>query len=200
VIPAGLVLKLLGAWRWWLGGLIVLAVVASVFAWGSRREAEGDRAGYSRGKAEVQAVLDAERIGWAGERAAAAEAARLAAQASRLEEQRRTAALQEAIDAAELVARRERADRVIADAASGQLRERLAAYVTAARFAARHPGLALGGPAAEDPAGVLADVLGRCETRVRQLAAVADERGRAGQLCERAYDALTPGAPVPAAD
>ena len=58
-------------------------------------------------------------------------------------------------------------------------------------FAARNPGLAIGSPPTDDATGVLADVLGRCVARVQRLAAIADERGRAGQLCERAYDALT---------
>lgn len=168
-------------------GVAALAIAAAIMAWGASREADGRKIG----RAEVQRVLDAERQDWADQRAAAAETSRLAAQAARIEEQRRVAALQEALDAAELQARRERADRVVADAAAGSLRERIAALVAASRFAARNPGLTLGGPAAEDPAGVLADVLGRCEARVRLLAGVADERGRAGVLCERAYDALT---------
>lgn len=176
--------------------LAALSAVAAVLAWGASREADGREKGYLQGKTEVQRVLDDERRDWAAARDAAAEVARLAALAARAEEQRRVAALQEALDAAELEARRERADRAIADAAAGRLRERVAALVTAARFAARNPGLALGGTPAEDAAGVLADVLGRCEARVRVLAGVADERGRAGQLCERAYDALT----APAAD
>lgn len=165
-----------------------LALAAALLSWGASREADGR----TLGRAEVQRLLDAERADWASKLAAAAEAARAGALAARLEEQRRVTALQEALDAAELEARRERADRAIADAAAGSLRERIAALVTASRFAARNPGLALGGTPAGDAAGMLADVLGRCEARVRVLAGVADERGRAGQLCERAYDALTP--------
>lgn len=110
----------------------------------------------------------------------------------REEEHRRETAQKEALDAAEQTAARARADLAIADAAAGRLRDRVAALVAAARQAAANPAPGAGSPAAADAAGMLADVLGRCITRVRVLAAVADERGTAGQLCERSYDALTP--------
>lgn len=48
------------------------------------------------------------------------------------------------------------------------------------------------GPTAANPGAVLADVLGRLEAAGRELAAVADARGVAGQACERAYGALRP--------
>ena len=108
----------------------------------------------------------------------------------REEEHRRAAAQQEALDAAEHNAAQARADLVIADAAAGRLRDRIATLVAAAREAASHPQAGQPGAPAADPAGLLADVLGRCITRVRVLASIADERGTAGQLCERSYDAL----------
>lgn len=136
----------------------------------------------------------AEQLGaMAQERANAALAALRQQQEHREEEQRRIAAQKEALDAAEQNAARARADLAVADAAAGRLRDRLAAFVAAAREAAGNPHTVQPGQAASDPAGVLADVLGRCITRVRFLAAVADERGTAGQLCERYYDALNPG-------
>ncbi len=167
--------------------LALAAAIGALLAWGESRE----DAGLAKGRAEVQAVLDRERAEWRAEREAAAESARLAQRAAHAEEQRRVTAIQEALNAAEIEARRERESRVAADADAAGLRERVAAVAAAARFAARNPGLALGGPSATDPAGMLADVLGRCEARVRVLADVADQRGRAGRLCERAYDALT---------
>jgi hypothetical protein len=45
-------------------------------------------------------------------------------------------------------------------------------------------------PPTSSPAAVLADVLGRLEEAGRQLAEVADARGRTGAACERAYGAL----------
>jgi hypothetical protein len=191
----GFLLSLIPApYRLLAAGIAAAALLAAIAGWGEYRQHQGDTAGYNRGMAvaaKVQATLDKERREWADERAAAAESARLAAKAALAETMRRTQALQEAVNAAELVAQRERADRVVADAAAGRLRERIDALVTAARFAARNPGLAIGSPPTDDATGVLADVLGRCVARVQRLAAIADERGRAGQLCERAYDALT---------
>lgn len=174
-------LRLVPSWAW----AALLALPLALW-WGAQRYDAGKQAG----KAQVQVVLDRERAEWADARAAAAEVSRLAMRAAQEEERRRRQALQEAIDDAERIAQRERADRVVADAAAGRLRERVEALVAAARFTARNPGLALGSPAADDAAGVLADVLGRCVARARLLADVADERGRAGALCERAYDAL----------
>lgn len=182
-------LRLVPAWGW--AGLLA---VPAALVWGSMRYDAGHDVGRNRGMAvaaRVQATLDAERIDWAEQRMAAMETSRLAAQAARAEEQRRTAALQEAVDAAERSAQRERADRAIADAAAGRLLERVRALVAASRFAASNPVTSVLGQAAEDAPGVLADMLGRCVSRVRLVAAVADERGRAGELCERAYDALT---------
>ena len=163
--------------------VLAAAALASLWAWGHAREARGDRAG----RAAVQAMWDAAEL----RRAAVAAAAQLAARA---EEQRRAAAHQEALDAYEAQLARARADAAIADAAAGRLRQRVAALIRAARgdSGGADPGVAPPGPAAQDPAGLLADVLGRCVERVRFLAAAADERGAAGQACERAYDALTP--------
>lgn len=84
-----------------------------------------------------------------------------------------------------------RADAAIADAAAGRLRDRVAALIRQAREAAASPAIASGGTATDDPIGVLADVLGRADARAGLLAAEADKRGIAGQLCEQAYDALS---------
>lgn len=47
-----------------------------------------------------------------------------------------------------------------------------------------------GSPPASHPAAVLAHVLGRLEEAGRELAEIADARGRTGAACERAYGAL----------
>jgi hypothetical protein len=73
--------------------------------------------------------------------------------------------------------------------AGGGLRQR-AATVAARCEAPRDPAAAVDRPAANDAGVVLADVLGRLEETARRLAALADERGTAGDACERAYDAL----------
>jgi hypothetical protein len=41
---------------------------------------------------------------------------------------------------------------------------------------------------------LLADLFGRADERAGELAKIADERGIAGQQCERDYDALTAAA------
>lgn len=185
--------RLLGA------ALALVAACVAVIAWGAHREAEGNRAGYDRGMAvaaRIQAAWDADKV-------RAASAALRESEAARAEEQRRAEAQREVVEAYERQIQKVRADAAIADAAAGRLRDRVAALVAAARQAAQHPGAAASGPATDDATGMLADVLGRCVTRIRFLAAVADQRGAAGQACERSYDALSAAtaasAPAPAA-
>lgn len=80
------------------------------------------------------------------------------------------------------------------------LRHRAAQLAASAPATCPAPGdtpAAPGGPSANHPAAVLADVLGRLEEAGRQLAAVADARGRTGAACERAYEALLAGSVLP---
>ncbi len=185
-----------GPYRW----LALAALLAGAWgAWQWHGSTEFDR-GVQHQK-DKQAVIDAERT-----RLALAESER-----RRLDEARTRKAQQEAIDAAEQQAARARADKIIAEAASGALQRRyeqrvrdLVRAVTAAASARGegqgYPAVAGAGPAADDAAGVLADVFGRCLERVRVLADIADRRGAAGQACERAYSALTPVPSAAAAD
>ncbi len=73
----------------------------------------------------------------------------------------------------------------------------LAASAPATCPAPTDPPAAPGSPPAHHPAAVLADVLGRLEEAGRQLAEVADARGRTGAACERAYDALVADSVLP---
>jgi hypothetical protein len=66
-----------------------------------------------------------------------------------------------------------------------------AARDPAAPATAANPATARPGPPTPDPGLVLADLLSRMDAAGRELAAVADARGTAGQACQRAYDALT---------
>ena len=59
------------------------------------------------------------------------------------------------------------------------------------RRACPNPSAAAAGAPAGDPLMVFADVLGRIEQRSEDLAHLAGERGVAGTLCERSYNALT---------
>ncbi|HEM7801957.1 TPA: DUF2514 family protein [Burkholderia cenocepacia] len=119
---------------------------------------------------------------------AAAQKAQLAAvAAARAEEQRRTAAQSEIANDANKQRTAALADAFAARAAAGSLQQRVDQLVAAAR----HPTVAAGSPAAGDALDLLADVLGRADERAGDLAKIADERGIAGQQCERDYDALT---------
>lgn len=106
-----------------------------------------------------------------------------------IELNRRLAAQQEAANAAQSKARRAAADAAAANAAAGGLR----AYAAdlAASAAACHSAPAAVSPAASAPGLVLAELLGRVESRGRELAAEADRRGIAGSECEQRYEALT---------
>ena len=170
------------AWRFGLAG-VALALLAA-WHWAGIRQA--DAAGYRRGAAEVQGRWDAERVRMHAVAASAAAAARA-------EEQRRVAAQKEIEDAHQAELQRLRADAAIADAAAGRLRQRVLDLIAAARrdSAGSDPAAGPGGPAAADAGLVLADVLGQCVARVRQLAELADQRGAAGISCQRQYDALT---------
>jgi len=126
--------------------------------------------------------------------AAALDAARVQVKAvddARIEEQRRTAAQTEIANAATKEMVGARADAAAANDAAGRLRQRVAELLATGR-ATGNPAAASTGPAADDPIGMLADVLGRADQRAGLLAEYADSARVAGQACERAYDALTP--------
>jgi hypothetical protein len=106
--------------------------------------------------------------------------------ADRIEEQRRTAALAGVANEAQRMANRVRADAAGVDRAAPGLRGAVSArlHVPAAASSASAPAGTAG--------DVLADVLGAAETRLRDMAALADQSRVAGSACERAYQALTP--------
>ncbi|KWA11577.1 DUF2514 family protein [Burkholderia territorii] len=79
-----------------------------------------------------------------------------------------------------------RADAAVADGVADRLRKQVATLVADARRA----GPAAGGEATGDALDLLADLFGRADERAGELAKIADERGIAGQQCERSYDAL----------
>ena len=110
--------------------------------------------------------------------------------AARAEENRRTAKIQEAEDAAHQARLAAEADARSARASADRLRQRAAEL--AASCSASNPAPAASSPAASAPGPVLADMLGRLDAAAGELARHADEARIAGQLCERSYRALTP--------
>ncbi|WP_131753666.1 DUF2514 family protein [Burkholderia vietnamiensis] len=153
----------------WLDPRVWLVVIAATVG--------GLAAGYFKGHADGTRTT-----------VVAAQKAQLAAvAAARAEEQRRTAAQSEIAKDANQQRTAALADAFAARAAAGSLQQRVDRLVAAAR----NPAATAGSAPAGDPIGVLADVLGSIDDRAGELAKIADERGIAGQQCERDYDALT---------
>lgn len=167
-------------WRWI--GLAAAVLALGVGVWG-----HGSSHGFKKGDAgriAVQAVLERERLD-ATQRMAEAQAS------ARAEEERRDAAQRRISDELATVQAKARADAADAADAAGRLQLRIAALLAAVSRRGGTPDTAAAGAPADDPAGMLADVLGRCIAHARFLAAIADERGAAGRACEQSYDALT---------
>lgn len=121
----------------------------------------------------------------------AAVAARAAEGAARSEERRIAATIQEKLDERDHQLVRARADRVIADAATGRLQLRYAAALADSRATRTDPGTA-GGSAAAPPGDLPADLFGGLLVVARQYRDAAEDAITAGELAERAYDALMP--------
>ncbi len=113
------------------------------------------------------------------------DAARVAEQKTRIEQQ-------EAQDEATRSNQRAIDDARSAGLAAGRLRERAAALATAARCPAPDSSLAASSPAAEAPADLLADLLGRVDEAAGEIGRYADQARIAGQLCVKSYEALEP--------
>jgi hypothetical protein len=163
---------------WWAVG----TVIAGLFTWGAAQTYRVKIA-----KAETVEVRNAMAV----ERANATAAALKAQTEYRALEQKWATEQKEIADEADRKITQARADAAIADAAAGRLQQRVTALVAQARAAASNPAPAQAGPTADDPIGMLADVLRRADARARLLANYADEARTAGQACESAYDALT---------
>lgn len=139
----------------------------------------------------LKAQLAAEKTGRQADRTAEADAAASAAVANQAETARRIAAQGGIANETQRLADRAHADAAAAVAASVGLRG--AASAAAARCS--RPSSDTAAPALSAPASaagvVLADVLGRIDSRAGELAAALDAGFIAGQQCERTYDALT---------
>ncbi len=135
------------------------------------------------GAATAQAQLEHER-------AAVAAAGASAAAAAATESQRREARMLEIVNATQQLAVRVASDSAALARERGDLQLQLADY--RARAIAVDPAAPNSCAAARAAVDLLADLFGRASDRAAQLARVADDRGVAGQACERAYDALTP--------
>ena len=120
------------------------------------------------------------------ERLAHQQALAAALEAVREEDNRRTNALVETINAASADLARALADRDRARAAAGGLQQRAEALAASCRGAAP----AGPGPAAPGAGDMLADMLRRIDGAAGEIAAHADRAMIAARACERAYDSL----------
>ncbi|MBR8301373.1 DUF2514 family protein [Burkholderia dolosa] len=153
----------------WFDPRIWLLVVAGVVA--------GSACGYVKGHRDAdQSAKVAEQARQIGDLTA-----------ERNEIRRQLAAQQEIATDAAKERDQARRDAAAADGAADGLRKQVAALVADARRAAA----SAGGPATGDALDLLADVFGRTDDAAGELAKIADERGIAGQQCERSYDALS---------
>ncbi|KVT76121.1 hypothetical protein WT25_24280 [Burkholderia territorii] len=152
----------------WFDPRLWLALIAAVFV--------GAAAGYSKGH------RDADQSATVADQARQIDHLR----AVRDEYGRRLVAQQEIATNAAKERDQARADAADADGVADGLRKQVAALVADARRA----GAAAGGAATGDALDLLADLFGRADERAGELAKIADERGIAGQQCERSYDAL----------
>ncbi|KWA72800.1 hypothetical protein WL30_11395 [Burkholderia ubonensis] len=153
----------------WIDPRIWLVVIAGIVA--------GSAGGYFKGHRDADQSAKV-----------AAQAKQLDALATERDEfRRRSAAQQEIATHAAKERDQARVDAAAAASAADGLRRQVAALVSDARRSAT----SAGGSSASDALDLLADVLGRADARAGDLATIADERGVAGQQCERSYDALT---------
>lgn len=177
----------------WLGSIpfwvwVLLIVVGAGYWWGEHCRSAGDAAGAAR----VQAKFDKATHEWDGEKLRAALAAKQAESDARAEERRTATAQLEVIrDAHTAQVQRLQVDADAARGAAGKLRERVDTLAATAREAARNPAAAGGSAPAEEAIGLLAELQRRADERAGILARIADERGIAGEACERSYDSLT---------
>lgn len=100
--------------------------------------------------------------------------------------------LQENLDAERIARHQVETDARRAAVADSSLRGELARLASRARAAGQDSAVAGEREAALSAIPVLTELLGRCSERRTELARYADDARVAGQVCQRAYDALMP--------
>ena len=169
---------MMGELTGWKG--YAVAVVASVLVSGSAAwTAQGWR---------KDAEISRQVAAFALERDGQAQATVAAVEAARVEERRRTAAVEMERDDARKKAAIAAADATGVRSELGRLRARADALARAA--ADSDPATAAGGPAGAGAVDLLAYMLGRVSSRAAELAGVADRARIAGLVCERSFDAV----------
>ncbi|WP_236322205.1 DUF2514 family protein [Aeromonas veronii] len=166
-----------------VGGLVAAILLGLCLALYQYRYSEGYRAGVQDERLVWQAK-------WDRQVAELASAKARSLQLAREEEQRRQDAIEKVRQDAEQQIARAQTDAVAANAVAVSLREQTRRLAARASQGASHSDTAQPSQAVEQPAVVLADVLGRIDARAGELAAAYDRARAAGLACEQAYDAL----------
>lgn len=163
-----------------------LVVLLVLLGWQTMRLSDAQEDLAREGEAHQRTIAKHadERTQWERE-------SRLAVEAARAEEQRRTAAVQKEADEAKSQLAQSRRDEAAARSAGERLRQRLAALAARACSAPGGAPAADGGAAAAAAGNLLADVQRRLDEAADDLARFADAAAIAGRACERSYNALT---------
>lgn len=152
-------------------------------------------AGYVVRGAMADAEVSALKQAQAEERAERAEKHANQIAVVRAEEQATQRLIQEAQDAETQKRMAAEAARRRADAAAGGLRDELQATRAELDALKNDPATSPGCKAAAEAGAMCSILLGRCNDRRTELADFAESSARAGDLCVRAYEALTPVGP-----
>lgn len=152
-------------------------------------------AGYKVRGHKADADLEALRSSHAQERTRMEVARADAVARVRQEERDNQRKLQEAQDAEYRKRLEAEAARRRADAAAVGLRDELQATRAELDALQNDPSTSPGCKAAAEAGAMCAVLLGRCNDRRTELAEFAESSARAGELCVRAYEALTPPGP-----
>ncbi|WP_429180025.1 DUF2514 family protein [Aeromonas salmonicida] len=145
------------------------------------------RSGHAAGEEGERKIWQAK---WNEEAARLATAWTKAEQEAREEEQRRQAEIDEVREHAQNEIAQAQDDAAAAGIESGRLREQTRRLAARASQCASGSSAPEGGPAAGQPAVVLADLLSRADERAGELAAAYDRARASGLACERAYLSL----------
>jgi hypothetical protein len=163
---------------------LLAAAVAACCALGAVAAWQYSQAVTARSERDkVKAVFDAYKL-------QAVTDALQAAEKARAEERLVQKQQQEALNAAHLNLVQARRDADSSRSALGRMQQRAQATAALGHCKAADPGPTQDGPAASNPAGLLADVLGQLGEEARRYAEIADAARISGQLCEAHYDAL----------
>lgn len=168
-------------WRW-IGVALLVVAIAGAFAV-QRMTIAGLRADVAKGQTELAQEREARQK----DRADAASTALAKDQEYRAREAQLRKDYEEKVNASEQLAARERADRVIADAAAGRLQQRFNALVADARRAAQDS-LPASRSAAAEAGDMQSDMFRRVLEVAGQYRDAAADALRRGELCETLYD------------